>query len=152
MTVLAGDPIYAGDIPTRLGTASSGTNTSTISSSTPTIPSTQVGFSFTAPRSGEVLITATMIVSASASANNSAGGFFVRTGSTIGSGTTVYDPSVEPSCKLAQNGFSGALSGTICDVVTGLTAGSLYNVVIVGFTGAGTMSFFNQKLTVISLG
>lgn len=144
----------AGDVITPLNTvttAGSSVNTSTVTSTTPVAASTVVGLTFVAPVSGTIRYDASFIINSSVAAGNGAAGVFIRTGSTIGSGTTVQDPSVEPAAKLAQNGYVGALAGSICDVITGLTAGATYNAVCVHWSSSGTVQFFQQKLTITTM-
>lgn len=139
------------DIAAASGSATnaSTTNTTTSTSATPVPGSTVVGVTFVAPPSGRVLITAPMIINASVAAGNGSAGFMVKTGGSIGSGTTVYDCGTEPQAKMAQNGYIGALAGTVCDVVEGLTPGATYNAYCAHWTGSGNISFFSQKITVL---
>lgn len=133
-----------------LSTNSSTVNTSTTSSATAVAGSTVVGVTFVAPPSGLVLITAALIINASAAAGNAGGGFVVKTGGVIGSGTTVYDPATEPNAKMAQNGYAGALAGTVTDLVGGLTPGNTYNAYCAHWTASGTVAFFSQKINVLT--
>jgi hypothetical protein len=144
----------AGDNVTPLlvtSTASSTTNTTNTTSTVPVVASTVVGVTFVGPPTGAVMYVAALILNGSAAAGNPAGGVFVRTGSTLGSGTTVYDPSVEPAAKLSQNLTAGTVGGTVTDVITGLTPGTTYNAVCVHWSSSGTVAFFNQKLTILTL-
>lgn len=139
------DDVYDAMLP---GQASDGTNSSVdITSTTPNNGGSPLGVSFVAPPSGRVFVYASgalQVVSGQV-----AMGPQVRAGSTIGSGSVVYDPSADPGCKFGSsvaqtlNGYCGAL-------VTGLTPGAAYNVCNTVFAlTSGTARYFGRQAGVL---
>lgn len=142
----AGQKVRAADYPATPTDIASTSGTTTSNSFTPTLTGgTACGVSFTAPTSGTVLVINTAQMSNSG-ANNTRCSFFVRTGSSIGSGTTVL-ASADGRSNL-HNGTSEE-GHTRVHPVTGLTPGSVYNVQQEFKVSAGTGTFSQKNLIVI---
>lgn len=122
------------------------TSTSYVNSLTTT---TTRGVAFTAPASGIVLISGS-----TAGRNGTAGqasyiDFEIRVGSTIGSGT-VFRPSNDNRAGSFQSDSIGQ-QGTIAitpTVVSGLTPGTVYHVVLTYKVSAGTGIYNRRSVTV----
>lgn len=119
-----------------------GTTTSTTYTATLT-GGTTCGKVFVAPASGTVMIYVTC------NGFNAGGASFcapeVRAGGSIGSGT-VFLAASDPKSWIVQGGNS--LAYTYVLPVTGLTAGSTYNVRMMFRVSAGTGTFAWKELTV----
>lgn len=141
----AGQIIRALDFTTAVvdSQATSGTTTST--SYTATLTSgTACGVSFTAPTSGMVVIHNVCEMSNSG-ANDNRCGWALKTGSVVGSGTSVT--AADDARAIHSVGTSAIRVGTSV-LVTGLTAGSSYNVQQQFKVSAGTGTFVNKSLSV----
>lgn len=139
----AGDIIYA----TAILQAGTGTNSTPTGSTSPvTAVGAPTGLTFSAGPQGIVEYTASAVV-VNAGGGDPKCGVMIRTGGTIGAGTIVYDPAVEPNPRWNQNIGSGAFGPTIGDTVLGLTPGTVYNATVVHWTTAGTVALNSQKLT-----
>lgn len=123
---------------------------------TPSNGSTVCGASFVAPESGRVLVSfnGSFTIHSTGGTGQVHMGPQVREGSTVGSGTVVYNPSGDPGCKtgssLAQTWSSGCSA-----MVDGLTAGDTYNVAAVFFTpdasGSPKIQYFSRQVSAIPL-
>jgi hypothetical protein len=117
---------------------------------TPQNGATICGEAFTAPASGRVLIwfSGTFSTLVSGTGQHQMGPQ-VRSGATVGSGTVVFDPSVDPGCKVGSS-VGQTLSAGCSILVEGLTAGSSYNVCATYFGatlgGTPTMSYFSRQV------
>lgn len=122
----------------------SGTTTSTTYTSTLT-GGTACGVAFVAPTSGRVLIanSARMINSG---ANQTYCGFIVRTGSTVGSGTSVVS---EADARALLHTTTAFARFSVTYLVNGLTAGASYNVQQSFRVAAGTGTYANKEIAVI---
>lgn len=141
----AGDPVLAGDFPAGVSDTQS-TSGLTTSTSYTTILSggTTCGVAFTAPTSGRVLVN-NFAHLFNAGANGTFCGWILRTGSSIGSGSTVTaadDARAIVNATASLEGFGSV------HMVTGLTGGSSYNVQQAFKVSAGTGTFRNKHLTV----
>lgn len=131
------------------GSITEGTTAS--STYTNTLTTTGIhGVAFVAPPSGTVLVEGRATVRNTGVASYSIVDFEVKTGGTIGSGSTVRGPDdgtagVHQSAT-AQN-QSSVLTG---DLVTGLTPGGVYNAALTYHTGSGgTSGVTRRHITVI---
>lgn len=147
MTIGAGNIIYASDVAMTMSTNSDSTaRTTTSTSFTSTLTAANIcGVSFTAPPSGKV------VVLFDADQDNSLSGFCatsiaIRTGSTVGSGTSVLAAAFANS-KIDYNGAQSR--GGVSHPQTGLTPGTVYNAYLEHLTSTGTGTF--QWRTVIVL-
>lgn len=127
--------------------ATSGTTTSTSYTATLT-GGTACGTAFTAPTSGKVTVHNVCQISNSGG-NDTWCGWVLRTGSAVGSGTTVSGYSADDSRALLHNGTTVERNGSTL-LVTGLTPGAAYNVQQQFRVAAGTGTFANKTLSVTS--
>jgi hypothetical protein len=148
---LAGQTIKAAEFGTVYTDYQSDTRTTSSGSYGAGTGGTACGVAFTAPPSGKVLIHFKGRLS-----NNSASGWSfmapaVRTGTTVGSGTSVLAASDENAVSFEQHATVGERMdiGATC-LVTGLTAGASYNAMLeYKANGAtGTSSFTSRKIIV----
>lgn len=113
---------------------------------------TPTGVVFTAPPSGRVIVTISSYFGQTTNANEAIVSFAVRTGGTIGSGTVVLSPSGNRAlvCGMAVNASAPArLQASRRLAITGLTAGSTYNVRIEFATSpAGACAIFTREILV----
>jgi hypothetical protein len=142
----AGQTIRAADFPVAVSDLEGTSGTTTSTTYTPTLTGgTACGLTFVAPTSGRV-----MVFNAARMVNNGANetycGWFMRTGSSIGSGSTVV--SAQDDRSILHTGTAFTRMGTSY-LATGLTPGSTYNVQQEFRVGAGTGSYANKDLTVI---
>lgn len=146
MAIAAGEKATAARINEEIGVAlsdtqlTSGTTTSTAFTATLT-GGTACGVAFTAPPSGKVFVMNTMQVGPSGGLALST--VRVRTGSSIGSGTDVVAASDDNTVLCGSD-----MRGTSTTLVTGLTAGSSYNVQQLFRVTAGTGTFQRKTLVV----
>jgi hypothetical protein len=138
---------------TALQAADSG-NITGITASGITLGSPIVGVSFTAPPSGKVMasVNGSLRLNSGTSAQALAG-VLIRTGSTVGSGSTVFDPSVEPNAKFGTGVTGVIMNGGASQIYTGLTPGAVYNASWVHF-GVGTSpnyDLFHRRVDVLPL-
>jgi hypothetical protein len=137
----AGSKVLAADTPSVAtaggATAAGDTTFSSTSFASATVDGTVIGTTFIAPTSGSVLV----LWSARMSADTGGGGHRVlcsvkvSTGSTIDSGSVVSPASDDSALETPETASGGTvgqsrLAAGMWRVVTGLTAGSTYNVVI----------------------
>lgn len=147
MPIAAGNIIYASDLlmTTAQNTDTTARTTTSTSYTTTLAPAGLCGVSFVAPPSGKVMIEWGCGLDNSSAPSLAVCSFAVRAGSTVGSGVSFQasDDGRAISGQLYHR--SGASSE-----VTGLTAGSTYNVVLEHRTAsAGTGTFSNRSVTVI---
>lgn len=141
----AGQIIRAADFPAAASDAQGTSGTTTSTTFTPTLTGgTACGLTFVAPTSGKVLVTNASRLTNSG-ANESYCGWALRTGGTIGSGSSVFGSADARS--VLHNGTTFARKGADF-LVTGLTAGSTYNIQQEFRVSAGTGSFANKDLAV----
>lgn len=142
----AGATIRAADFPASQADVQSASGTTTSASYTPTLTGgTACGVAFVAPTSGVVLVFNTAQFSNSG-ANNTRCSFFVRTGSSIGSGTTVL---ASDDGRALLQATTAAMCFSRVHPVTGLTPGNTYNVQQEFKVAAGTGTFSNKNIVVI---
>jgi hypothetical protein len=103
-------------------TAGSGESTTSL---TPVPMASHPGLTFVAPTSGTVKITLNLFMRSSLDTKYAAGGYQVRVGGTIGSGST-FGSFFQTNSTTLQNWIKVSNSG----LVTGLAAGVTYNVQI----------------------
>lgn len=143
--LLAGTKVLAADTPPARE-AGDGTNISSWTNTTAANGTPVVGVAFTAPTSGRVQVS--MNSALQSVSGQVFCGFIVRTGSTIGSGTTVISSENEPNAKIGTS--TGTVNAGCSQVVTGLTAGASYNACAVYWAAASaTGSLFHRRIDVI---
>lgn len=142
----AGQVIRALDFSTAATDSESASGTTTSTSFTATLTGgTACEVTFVAPTSGKVCIVNTGSL-VNSGANETQMGFRIGTGSTPGAGTEVLAASVDRSLR---NTGTNRISATFEWFVTGLTAGSTYNVQQQFAVAAGTGTFLRKQLTVV---
>lgn len=103
----------------------------TVTGTTPVPGSPVVGFTFVVPPSGSVKITITGNISSATNGNSANLGYEVRSGGTVGSGTVIQSASniyAIVSSRAVNTGAASVIGASKTHTVTGLTAGSTYNV------------------------
>lgn len=149
--LLAGTTIKALDTPPAVAVTDA-TDELAFTNTAYTQGATVVGQSFTAPTSGRVLV-----LWHGRFENNSTGFIFVsaavRTGSTIGSGTSVSGATDESAVNTntGTGGFDTRIAAAMFRVVTGLTPGNSYNAVTEHRVTSGNGDVFDRSLAVIPL-
>lgn len=147
MPIAAGNIIYASDLLMTTAQNADTTARTTTSTSFTTVlsPANICGVAFVAPPSGKVVINWGCGVQNSSSPQLSVCSFAIRAGSTVGSGTSFQasdDGRAITSLAFINSGQTSE--------VTGLTAGTTYNVALehrVASSGTGTFS--NRTVTVV---
>ncbi len=114
-----------------------GTDITGISSGTPAAGSPVVGFSFVAPPSGQVFVTIDGGLYCANSSSQVILGWELRTGGTVGSGTATVATNPDKSLVCGRASTSD-MAASRRNRVTGLTAGSTYNVRAMHWMGTGT--------------
>ncbi|HEV2784702.1 MAG TPA: hypothetical protein VGX25_35405 [Actinophytocola sp.] len=139
---LTGDKVVAtatvSDTQTTVGTTTSTSFTATLTGGT------TCGVAFVAPPSGQVIVFNTAGM-ANSEATYTFTGFEVRTGGVVGSGTVFLAADDTRSLRVAEDNF---IRYTVAHLVTGLTAGSTYNVRQMFRTNAGTLNVSEKHLIV----
>lgn len=108
---------------------------------------TQCGTSFIAPPSGKVVVSLMAEVKTSTAGSVNLTTIAVRTGGTVGSGTTVL-AAADTNFSI-QNQNTQLMMGSTQQIVSGLTAGSTYNVRIEARSnGTATLSLGRRAVTV----
>lgn len=111
-----------------------------------------VGLTFTAPPSGRVYVTLSAYFQQAINGESSMVGFALRTGAVIGSGTIVLPSNGDRAliCGDAVNSGSPArLQASRRALITGLSAGTAYNVVVeMTTTAGGSNSTFYREILV----
>lgn len=109
---------------------------------------TTVGVTFVAPTSGAVKITWACRFALGTDTNLTVVSAEVRTGSTVGSGTVVSAADNDSALELGQAATTRLQAAQYRDV-TGLTAGSTYNVSIWHHTSSGdSATIYNRRVMV----
>jgi hypothetical protein len=114
------------------------------------------GLTFVAPPSGRVIITLSGVVESTQNGSLTILSFRVGTGSTLGGGSAIFGPSDEYAItagRAVNQGAATRTSGSMRRLITGLSAGSTYNVrtmqrVDAGETGGIGGAIFNRYLLV----
>lgn len=116
------------------------TFTNSITGTSPAI----FGVAFVGPPSGKVLVMGRCLAGCSAVNGYSFLDFEIKTGATIGSGSTFRGPN-DLTCSIFQSSTANQ-QGTVSpsDLVTGLTPGAQYNAALVYRVGSGT-GLFNRR-------
>jgi hypothetical protein len=110
---------------------------------------TTVGQSFVAPTSGAVLVIWAARIQSNTAAVRGLSSAEVRTGGTIGSGTVV---SAAGDQSALETGAADRLQASRHRLVTGLTAGSTYNVSLWHkVSSAGNATIFDRDVAVYPL-
>lgn len=138
--------VLAADFPASVVDSQNTTGTTTSTTFTATLTGgTACGVTFTAPTSGKIVVHNYSLIQNSG-ANDTACGWVLRTGSSIGSGTVVTSASDIRSLRhrLTTQVLFGA-----AHMVTGLTAGDVYNVQQAFRCDAGTGTFAAKELSVV---
>lgn len=128
------------DIQNTSGTTTSTSYTETLTGGTP------CALTFVAPRSGKVDVHNTAQSVNSGATGTAVLSFIIRTGSTIGSGSTVLDAG-DPGCALNQGTSNNRYTAVY--PVEGLTPGATYNIRQQFKTNSGTATFSNKTLAVV---
>jgi hypothetical protein len=132
MTILAGQRIRALDLA---GTAYDYETANDTTTSTSYVDGTVHGVAFTAPTSGRVVITWGGAIANNTTAVTATAVYlsiYVRTGSTVDAGSDVFVADDEYAVKAGKQTTSAIYpytSGSMSYRLTGLTAGSSYNVI-----------------------
>lgn len=120
--------------------------------------STVCGTTFVAPESGNVLVLWSARFQCNSNNVRAAVSVSVATGSTLGSGTVVSAASDDSSIETSQSSTAGTtapetrIQASMFRRVTGLTAGSTYNVVVQKkVLSAGNGTVFQRDVVVIPL-
>jgi len=120
--------------------------------------STVCGTTFVAPESGNVLVLWSARFQCNSNSTRAAVSVSVATGSTLGSGTVVSAASDDSSIETSQSSTAGTtnaetrIQASMFRRVTGLTAGSTYNVVVQKkVLSAGNGTVFQRDVVVIPL-
>lgn len=122
-------------------------NVSAITATTPNNGATVCGVAFRAPASGVVHIGCNVHFQLTVSGSGSFGPQ-VRDGSTVGSGTVIFDPSADPGSKVSMNVLQ-LLAGDASATITGLTPGNMYNLcATVWASGGGGIMYFARRVWV----
>jgi hypothetical protein len=138
--------VLAADFPASVVDSQNATGTTTSTTFTATLSGgLACGVTFTAPTSGKIVVHNYSLIQNSG-ANDTACGWVLRTGSTVGAGTVVTAASDIRSLrhKLTTQVLFGA-----AHMVTGLTAGAVYNVQQAFRCDAGTGTFAAKELSVV---
>ncbi len=123
----------------------------------PTADGSGVGLTFIAPPSGRVSVTVEGNIQTGGQTQAHFLSYFMKTGATIGSGTTFLSPI---GARSAINGPNAALAAgerswaksSQTSLITGLTAGSTYNVYFVSTNEeSATLNVSFRRLTVIPI-
>lgn len=149
MAIGAGNVIYANDLLMMVSSATdltSRTTTSTAFTGTMT-PAGLCGVAFIAPPSGNVTIHWSVELKNSAS-NATGCSPAVRTGTTVGSGSNVLVASFDYAIRNDSVDFLRAGSTYL---LTGLTAGTQYNVSLEQIVTAGTGTFARRAVQVVPI-
>lgn len=116
---------------------------------------TRVGTTFMAPTSGRVLILWRARIESNTANTRAAVSVAVRTGSTIGSGTSVSPADDDSAIETSQGTTGGPetrIQASCHRVVSGLTAGDTYNVQMEHkMLSAGNLDIFSRSVDVIPL-
>lgn len=111
------------------------------------------GTTFVAPESGNVIVMWSARFQSNTANTRAAVSVSVATGSSIGSGSVVSAASDESALETVQSSASGTETRMQCSMfryVTGLTAGSTYNVVLQKkMLSAGNGSIFQRDVLVL---
>lgn len=149
MPIAAGDIIYASDLlMTEVDSADATARTTTSTSYTTTLSPAQIcGAAFTAPPSGKVSIEWGSGVQNGTAPNLGVCSFAIRAGAVVGSGAS-FQASDDGRAVTSQAFVRAGAQST----VTGLTAGTVYNVALEHrVASAGTGTFSNRTVTVVPL-
>lgn len=113
-----------------------------------TLPSI-FGAAFIAPPSGKVLVMGRALAGTSTAGAYVFLDFEIKTGATIGSGSTARGPNDLTSSVFQSS--TASQQGTLApsDLVTGLTPGAAYNAALVYRASAGTGAFNRRWITVL---
>lgn len=163
MAIVVGEPTYAADVIPLSPTSDTESSTETFTSATYSSGSNVCGTTFVAPGSGNVIVFWSARLQSDAGGTNHRAlcSVSVATGSTIGSGTVVSGSNDASALETTEviSGSTGVLApqtrfqGGTFRIVTGLTAGFTYNVVV-QFKGAVALtspggSIFQRDVAVL---
>lgn len=129
------------------------TNIAGFTNTGPAAGSSVLGTTFQAPPTGKVKITVTASLTSSVNGNSALCGYEVRSGGTVGSGTVLlaasFNRAVQTSDAVNTGGAARVTASNGPFLVTGLTAGSTYNVRTMHWVSpAGTGNVFYRCLLV----
>lgn len=140
---LAGQTILAADFD-GYASATEAADETGFTNTAFSLGTTTVGTDFTAPTSGAVKITWSCRFALGTDTNLTVVSAEVRTGSTVGSGTVVSAASDSSALEIGQASTT-RLQASQYRVVTGLTAGSVYNVSLWHHTSSGDSATIYQR-------
>lgn len=147
MVYAAGQPLAANDINmvTQSNTDPTARTTASTSYTTTLTAANICGVAFIVPPSGIVLIlwSCEQLVTGGTLSYTS---FAIREGSTVGSGTSFLASSDD---RMVGNNSSTSLRMGTSHRVTGLTAGSVYNVALEHRVASGTGTFARRSVDVV---
>lgn len=157
MVFTPGKPVTPGDLPavvdfTELADETAFTSTSYIQGAAVT------GVTFTAPTSGAVRVDWRARFQSNSNNTRAAVSVQVRTGGTIGAGTIVSDADDDSALETTQSATAGTTAAETRTQagtwrrVSGLTAGTVYNAVVVHkMLSAGNATIFSRSIMVSPL-
>lgn len=148
----AGTTVRAGDTPATVSDAQSGSYTATITTFGITAASgsyADCGVAFVAPTTGRVQITWSGQMANNTAASACELSPFIRTGSTVGSGTTFLASVIDNKIRLVSSAANSINHAGMTMVVTGLTPGDSYNVRLDHRVSGNTGTFIYRKVAVI---
>lgn len=153
----SGDFVYAADFGTP-ASDSEGTDETAFTDLSYVPGGNPCGMSFTAPTSGRVLILWGCRFQCNTNAVGVIVSVSVRTGSTLGAGTIISASSDDSAIEGPRPATGGTQSRLQCSrhrVVSGLTAGTIYNVQVehkVVLAGNGTVFYRDVDVLPIAVG
>jgi hypothetical protein len=139
--IIPGSSFSGTDLTQRTTTSAGYTETLT--------PAGLCGVSFTGPVSGIVRIDWKGDISNSGATGVNAISIAVRTGSVVGSGTVVI--AADDNYALRNDTTTSLATAGVFHVLSGLTAGTVYNVSLSQRCGAGTLTVARREVTVTQI-
>lgn len=143
----SGDIVKALDFPAATVSVQNTAGTTSSTSYTSTLTSgTACGVAFVAPTSGKVLVHNSALLDHSTTGTSWCS-WILRTGASIGSGSTALGLSASDSRAIKHIGTSESRQGDTY-LITGLTPGASYNIVQQFRTTGATATFSDKVLSV----
>lgn len=145
-----GDDVIAADFA-ALGAQQTGDGTNIVSFTNTAIANGTpiVGFALVVPPSGRIMLSINVGLQSTGTAQAFAGAA-LRTGTTVGSGTLIVDPLVEPNARVGV--ATGTYNLSAMQIVEGLTPGAFLNANVVHYVAAtGTGTIFHRRIDMIPL-
>lgn len=145
-----GDELLATDFA-QLGAQQTGDGTNVVSFTNTAIANGTpiVGFALVVPASGRIMLSINVGLSSTGAAQAFAAAA-LRTGTTVGSGTLIVDPLVEPNARCGVT--TGTYNMSAMQIVEGLTPGAFLNANVVHYVAAGgTGTLFHRRIDMVPL-